>query len=69
MVKTFSCATLYGRVGSLGVLISLSLASLTLIPSTPYISVVILPLLFCGWCFIQKSADWKIFGKHEPVWR
>lgn len=47
--------------GSLGVLISLSLASLTLIPYTPYISVVILPLLFCGWCFIQNSADWKIF--------
>lgn len=47
--------------GSFGVLISLSLASLTLIPHTPYISVVIFPLLFCGWCFIQKSPHWKIF--------
>lgn len=47
--------------GSLGVLTSLSLASLSLIPSMPYISVVILPLLFCGWCFFQKNAEWAMF--------
>lgn len=46
---------------SLGVLSSLSLASLSLIPSMPYISIVILPLLFCGWCFFQKNTDWTIF--------
>ncbi len=46
---------------SLGALTSLSLASLSLIPSMPYISVVILPLLFCGWCFLQKNAEWTLF--------
>ena len=47
---------------SLGALCSFALASLTLIPSMPYISVVILPLVFCGWSFLQKSdADWQMF--------
>ncbi|OTG67286.1 DUF2339 domain-containing protein [Acinetobacter silvestris] len=47
---------------SLGGLISLGFMSLSLIPSMPYISVVVLPLLFCGWCFLQKnSQDWSSF--------
>ena len=47
---------------SLGVLISLAMGSLTLLPSMPYISVVILPLLFCAWCYWQvHNPDWKIF--------
>lgn len=46
---------------SLGVLVSLSLSSLSLISNMPYISVVIFPLLFCGWCFVQKRSDWQIF--------
>lgn len=47
---------------SLGALSSLSLASLTLIPSFPYMSVVILPLAFCLWCYWRVSdSDWKVF--------
>ena len=46
---------------SLGGIASLCLASLSFIPSMPYISIVILPLLFCGWCFFQKNSDWTKF--------
>lgn len=47
---------------SLGVLISLALSSLSLIPTMPYIAVVILPLVFCGWCYTQVSnPNWKAF--------
>lgn len=46
---------------SLGVLISLSLSSLSLIATMPYISMVILPLVFCGWCFFQKNSEWTMF--------
>ena len=47
---------------SLGVLSSLALASLTLVPSMPFISVVMLPLVFCIWCYFNKNdADWQIF--------
>ncbi|MDV2440348.1 DUF2339 domain-containing protein [Acinetobacter gerneri] len=47
---------------SLGALSSLSLTSLCLIPSMPYISVVILPLAFAAWCFWQKEhEDWNRF--------
>src|SRR5690606_10884238 len=38
---------------SLGVFSSLALAGLCLIPSMPYFSMVILPLLFCLWCYRQ----------------
>jgi len=47
---------------SFGALISLAMTSLTLLPSMPYISVVILPLLFCAWCYWQiDNPDWKMF--------
>ncbi len=41
---------------SLGALVSLTLASLCLIPSMPYISMVILPLGLCFWSY-KQSAD------------
>lgn len=45
---------------SLGALTSLALFSLCLIPNLPYISMVIVPLLFCLWCFKQtEHAYWK----------
>ncbi len=47
---------------SFGTLTSLAMTSLTLVPSMPYISVVILPLLFCAWCYWQvDNPDWKMF--------
>lgn len=47
---------------SLGLLCSLALMSLSLIPTMPYISSVILPLIFCGYCFVQSSrTDWRGF--------
>ncbi|WP_407304407.1 DUF2339 domain-containing protein [Acinetobacter sp.] len=47
---------------SFGTLTSLAMTSLTLLPSMPYISVVILPLLFCAWCYWQvNNPDWKMF--------
>ena len=46
---------------SLGALISLALSSLTLVPSMPYTSMVILPLIFCAWCYTQKKhANWTL---------
>ena len=45
---------------SLGVFSSLALASLCLIPSMPYFSMVILPLLFCLWCYRQDlQSGWQ----------
>lgn len=41
---------------SVGVLASLTCASLTFIPSMPYVSMVILPLALCLWSY-QQSAD------------
>lgn len=47
---------------SFGILSSLAFASLTLIPHFPYMSVVILPLIFCFWCYWRVSnSDWKMF--------
>lgn len=47
---------------SFGTLTSLAMTSLILLPSMPYISVVILPLLFCAWCYWQlDNPDWKMF--------
>ncbi|MDM1245800.1 DUF2339 domain-containing protein [Acinetobacter sp. R933-2] len=47
---------------SLGTLLSLSLMSLSILPALPYISVVILPLAFCAWCFSQKeNLNWTMF--------
>jgi uncharacterized membrane protein len=47
---------------SFGTLTSLAMTSLTLFPGMPYISVVILPLLFCAWCYWQlDNPDWKMF--------
>ncbi|MDV2470349.1 DUF2339 domain-containing protein [Acinetobacter chinensis] len=46
---------------SLGALSSLSAVSLTLFPGIPFISVVILPLLFAVWCFKQPSdSTWRL---------
>ncbi|WP_216940496.1 DUF2339 domain-containing protein [Acinetobacter sp. BY419] len=45
---------------SLGVFSSLALASLCLIPHMPYLSMVILPLLFCLWCYRQApQSGWQ----------
>ena len=47
---------------SSGILTSLAMTSLTLLPGMPYISVVILPLLFCAWCYWQlDNPDWNMF--------
>lgn len=47
---------------SLGTISALALASLSVIPSMPFISVVIFPLLFCMWCALQKQQpQWHIF--------
>lgn len=47
---------------SFGTLTSLAMTSLTLLPGMPYISVVVLPLLFCAWCYWQlDNPDWKMF--------
>ncbi|OTG86660.1 hypothetical protein B9T31_06540 [Acinetobacter sp. ANC 4558] len=47
---------------SLGTLSGLSLASLSLIPSFPYLSMVILPLSFCLWCFWRnENPAWAFF--------
>lgn len=47
---------------SLGVLLSLAITSLTLIPGMPYLSVVILPLLFAAWCYWKSGRPaWQIF--------
>lgn len=46
---------------SLGAMTSLCIASVTLLPQLPYISVVILPLLFAFWCYKQPlSKGWKM---------
>ncbi len=47
---------------SFGAMSSLCLTSLTLLPSMPYLSVVILPLIFAAWCFWQKDKpEWNMF--------
>lgn len=47
---------------ALGVMTSLALTSVTLFPSMPYLSVVILALLFCAWCYFkQANALWHSF--------
>ncbi len=47
---------------SFGTLTSLAMTSLTLLPGMPYISMVILPLIFCAWCYWQlDKPDWKMF--------
>src|SRR5690606_7231355 len=45
---------------SFGVFSSLALASVCLIPNMPYLSMVILPLLFCLWCYRQDAqSGWQ----------
>ncbi|MDN5643908.1 MAG: DUF2339 domain-containing protein [Acinetobacter sp.] len=47
---------------SLGALLSLAFTSLTLIPSMPYLSMVILPLAFAAWCYTQLTQTrWRKF--------
>jgi hypothetical protein len=49
---------------SLGALLSLALTSLTLIPSMPYLSMVILPLAFAAWCYTQPTQTrWRQFWR------
>ncbi|OTG85222.1 DUF2339 domain-containing protein [Acinetobacter sp. ANC 4648] len=61
-LRPMTAVGLEKEVVSLGVLLSLALMSLSLVPSMPYISIVILPLVFCGWCVLDKhSHDWSIF--------
>lgn len=53
---------------SLGALSALAFASLALLPNVPFISVVILPLLFALWCFIKRQeADWQIFWQSRST--
>ena len=45
---------------SFGVFSSLALASVCLIPNMPYLSMVILPLFFCLWCYRQDpQSGWQ----------
>lgn len=47
---------------SLGVMSSLAMTSVVLISQIPFVSMVILPLLFCGYCYYRvESPDWQIF--------
>ncbi|WP_445116427.1 DUF2339 domain-containing protein [Acinetobacter sp. WZC-1] len=50
---------------SAGVFASLSMMSLSLIPAMPYISIVILPLLFCAWCYWRRADDWQMFWQSK----
>lgn len=50
---------------SFGVLVSLSTASLALFPQQPYLSVIILPLVFCFWCYFQSNAQWAFFWQSK----
>lgn len=53
---------------SLGMFSSLGLASLTLLPSMPYISVVILPLLICAWSrFSQSNQTWVVLWQSRSA--
>lgn len=52
---------------SLGALLSLAAASLTLIPSMPWISSIILPLLLCGWSYYQRATDWALFWQAKST--
>ena len=53
---------------SLGALTSLSLASLTLLPSMPYISLVILPLFFCLWSYRQSlDSLWRLIWQSSSA--
>ncbi len=53
---------------SLGVLSSLAMTSLTLIPSMPYISVAVLPLAFALWCCrASEQSAWKMFWQARSV--
>ncbi|WP_410487436.1 DUF2339 domain-containing protein [Acinetobacter sp. SAAs470] len=47
---------------SLGMFSSLAFASLAIIPSFPYLSIAILPLIFCIYCYWQRRhVSWRIF--------
>ena len=46
---------------SMGTFSSLAFASLAIFPSSPYVSVVILPLSFCFWCYCRNYPEWKMF--------
>ena len=51
---------------SFGGFSSLALASLCLMPSMPYLSMVILPLVFWLWCYRQPAnSDWCLFWQSK----
>lgn len=51
---------------SFGVFASLALASVCLIPSMPYLSMVILPLVFWFWCYRQKeNSEWRLLWQSK----
>lgn len=53
---------------SFGILLSLGFASLTLFPSMPFISVVILPLVFAGWSYMQApNSIWSQLWQAKSV--
>lgn len=52
---------------SLGTLLSLALASSCLLPSMPYFSVVLLPLVFCFWCYQRHQPDWQMFWQAKTT--
>lgn len=53
---------------SLGALTSLSLASLTLLPQMPYMSLVILPLLLCLWSYRQSlDSLWRLIWQSSST--
>ncbi len=65
-VHPISALHLSKEVVSFGVLLSLALCSLSFIPTLPYISVVILPLLFCGWSYQQKAQSlWHLIWQSK----
>jgi uncharacterized membrane protein len=52
---------------SLGALLSLALVSICIIPSMPFLSVVILPLLFSAWCYRQSDDIWQMFWQAKST--
>ncbi|ANF82453.1 hypothetical protein A3K93_09785 [Acinetobacter sp. NCu2D-2] len=55
-----SSIRLSNEIVSAGAFVSLTLASLCIVPALPYISMVILPLLFGLWCYKQpQDSNWQ----------
>lgn len=51
---------------SFGVFASLALTSVCLLPGMPYLSMVILPLVFWFWCYRQKeNSEWRLLWQSK----